>query len=56
MVAGRLLAPRFCGVGRLGEIMRDVPKAKRPAGPGRGKKGVKVGSPKDPTLFFAGHR
>ena len=43
---------------RLGEIMEDARKAgklaKPPAGPGRGKKGIKVGSPEDPTLRSQG--
>jgi hypothetical protein len=43
---------------RLGEVMENERKAgklaKPPAGPGRGKKGIKVGSPKNPTLRSQG--
>jgi N6-adenosine-specific RNA methylase IME4 len=43
---------------RLGQLMAEDKKtgklAKRPAGPGRGKKGVKVGLPKNPTLSEQG--
>ena len=35
---------------RLGELMRDMPKARNRPGPGRGKKGGKAGSAKVPAL------
>lgn len=49
----------FLGVERrLGEIMAEARAAgklaKNAPGPGRGKKGVKAGSPKDPALLSHG--
>jgi hypothetical protein len=37
----------------MGELMAELPKAKRP-GPGRGKKGEKAGFSKNPALIDYG--